>query len=102
MRYLDTVHVYLQTVVDTQMYSRDGDDNAALALFVLDDAVVMRIYQMYRNELPVVSEIPQYAMEREIKKLETTLKKARQADLDFDEMMAGLDLSAPFYPEQVI
>ena len=102
MHYLDTVHVYLQTVVDTQVYSRDGDANAALALWVLDDAVAMRIYQMYRKELPVVSEIPQYAMEREIKKLETTLKKARQADLDFDEMMAGLDLSAPFYPEQVI
>lgn len=101
MKEYDTVHVYLQTVVDTQMYSRDGDDNAALALFVLDDAVAMRIYQIYRAKLPVMSEIPQYAMKREIQKLENTLEKARQSDLDFDEMMAGLDLSAPFYPDGI-
>jgi hypothetical protein len=99
---LTIVHVYLQTIVDSKKYSHDGEYKAALALWVLDGDVAMRIYEMYREQLPVMSEIPHYAMEREIQKLEKTLEKARQSDLDFDEMMTGLDLSASFYPEQVI
>jgi hypothetical protein len=98
MKNYNTVHVYLQTVVNTQKYSHDGDANAALALWALDNDVAMRIYEIYRKDLPVTSENPQYAMECEIQKLEKTLEKARKSDLAFDEMMAGLDLHAPFYP----
>jgi hypothetical protein len=96
MKNYNTVHVYLQTVVNTQKYSHDGDANAALALWALDNDVAMRIYEIYRKDLPVTSENPQYAMECEIQKLEKTLEKARQADLAFDKMIDALDLHAPF------
>ena len=98
MKNYDTVNGYLQTVVDTQKYSHNGDANAALAFWVLDNDAAMMIYEIYRDKLPLTSEIPQYHMEREIQKLEKTLEKARQADLAFDEMMEALDLHAPFYP----
>ena len=97
MDYLDTVHVYLQTVVNTKMYSPDGDDNAAWALHALDGDVAMRIYEMYREHLPVISDIPLSFMEREIQMLEKTRQSTRQSDLDLEDMVAGLDLNASFY-----